>query len=117
MYINSTSTFSLIAAPSAAPLNLVASSNSPYRVTLQWSPPPLIDRNGVILYYKSQIREVETGQTHTLTSYQLNVSFESLHPHYNYQCKVAAHTAAGTGPYSDVQLVQTQSAGIFPMFL
>lgn len=82
---------------------------------MKWSPPPLIDRNGVILYYESQITEVETGQTQMLTSSQLNVSFESLHPHYNYQCKVAAHTAAGTGPYSDVQLVQTHSAGNIPM--
>jgi len=34
-----------------------------------------------------------------------------LHPYYNYECKVAAHTIAGTGPYTQAVIVQTHEAG------
>ena len=98
-------------APSAAPLSVQASSNSPYRISLQWSPPPEINRNGMILSYQLRLVEVETEEVHEATSTELNAVVASLHPHYNYECKVAAHTAAGAGPFSDSQSVQTQSAG------
>ena len=87
-------------------------SNSSYNITIQWSPPPEIDRNGVILYYQINVTETETGTEFTWTSSENNTTRDSLHPHYHYECRVAASTVVGIGPYSAVETVQTLPAGI-----
>lgn len=56
--------------------------------------------------------ETETATVHDWTSSEEIAARDSLHPHYNYECSVAAHTAGGTGPYSQSQTVQTLSTGI-----
>ena len=101
-----------IAAPSAAPLEVEASSNSSYNITIQWSSPPEIDRNGVIVYYEIHVTETETGNEFRWTSTELNTTLGSLHAYYHYDCRVAAHTAAGTGPFSTVEIIQTLPAGM-----
>lgn len=86
-------------------------SKGPYSITLQWSPPPHIDRNGVIIYYQLKLEEAETEAVLELTSPELMTTLNSLHPHFNYECSVAAHTSAGTGPFSGALRIQTLSAG------
>ena len=96
-----------ITAPSAAPLNVQVSLKGPYSITLEWSPPPPIDRNGVIIYYQLKLEEVETETVLEWTSPELMTTRNSLHPHFNYNCSVAAHTSAGTGPFSGELQVST----------
>ena len=103
--------YNFITAPSAAPLSVQVSSKGPYSITLEWSPPPPIDRNGVIIYYQLKLEEVETETVLEWTSPELMTTRNSLHPHFNYKCSVAAHTSAGTGPFSGELQVQTLSTG------
>ena len=74
-------------------------AQSPTVLLFTWSPPPLVDINGIILYYVVELRETETGQRWTLTTPGVNLTVESLHPYFTYQCEVAAHTV-GRGPFS-----------------
>jgi len=48
----------------------------------------------------------------TFVSVAAQINIGSLHPYYNYECKVAAHTIAGTGPYTGAVIVQTHEAGL-----
>jgi hypothetical protein len=100
----------LEAVPSAAPLAVQAFSNSSYNITILWSPPPEIDRNGVIIYYEIQLTETETGTEFQWTSPELTTTRGSLHPHFHYEFRVAARTSIGTGPSSAVETVQTLPA-------
>ena len=107
----------LIAAPSAAPLAVQAFPSSSYNITILWSPPPEIDRNGVIIYYEIQLTETETGTEFQWTSPELTTTRGSLHPHFHYEFRVAARTSIGTGPSSAVETVQTLPAGTSLLFL
>jgi hypothetical protein len=100
----------LEAAPSAAPLAVQAFPNSSYNITILWTPPPKIDRNGVIIYYEIQLTETENGTEFEWTSPELTTTRSSLHPHFHYEFRVAAHTSVGTGPFSAVEIVQTLPA-------
>ena len=104
---------SIDAAPSAAPVDVEVFSNSSYNITLQWGPPPEIDRNGILLYYQIAVTESETGTEFQWTSSELNTTRGSLHPHYHYECRVAASTAVGSGPFSPVETIRTFPAGIY----
>ena len=101
----------LIAAPSAVPHAVQAFPNSSYNITILWSPPPEIDRNDVIIYYEIQLTETETGTEFQWTAPELTTTRDSLHPHFHYEIRVAAHTSVGTGPFSAVETVQTLPAG------
>ena len=67
---------------------------------LLWAPPDYYHQNGVITSYEIQITEVETGTVTAHTSFSTSLSVQSVHPAYTYQCKVAAVTIAGTGPFT-----------------
>ena len=97
-------------APSAPPRSLSGIAISSTVVTLTWSSPPLSDINGIIRNYVIRIWERETTQVWILQVTNSSVNITSLHPYYNYECEVAAHTIA-TGPYTDPVSVQTMEAG------
>ena len=79
-------------------------------VILTWTLPPLIDINGIIRNYVIRIRERETSQVWIFQTTNSRINITSLHPYYNYECEVAAHTIA-TGPYTNSVRVQTMEAG------
>ena len=79
-------------------------------VILTWSSPPLIDINGIIRNYFIRIRERETSRVWIFQTTNSQINVTSLHPYYNYECNVAAHTIA-TGPYTNPVSVQTMEAG------
>ena len=81
-------------------------AQSPTILSFTWSPPPSVDVNGIILYYVVELREMETGQRLTFTALGVNLTVESLHPYFTYQCEVAAHTV-GRGPFSDTFQLKT----------
>ena len=88
-----------LAAPSSPPQSVGGVAQSPTVLFFTWSPPPLVDINGIILYYVVELREIETGQRYSFTAPGVNLTVESLHPYFTYQCEVAAHTV-GRGPFS-----------------
>ena len=97
-------------APSAPPRSPSGIAVSSTVVTLTWSSPPLIDINGIIRNYVIRIRERETSRVWIFQATNSHINITSLHPYYNYECEVAAHTIA-TGPYTDPVSVQTMEAG------
>ena len=105
MYIN----FST--APSSPPLSLMGSSQSSTIIDLSWDPPPAIDINGVLQYYSIRVIESETSRSWSFVHVEPEITVGSLHPYYNYDCKVAAYTV-GLGPYTNITLVQTHEAGV-----
>ena len=97
-------------APSAPPQSLSGIAISSTVVTLTWSSPPLIDTNGIVRNFMIRIRERETSRMWITEATNSHTNITSLHPYYNYECEVAAHTIA-TGPYTDPVSVQTMEAG------
>ena len=72
-----------------------------------WSPPPPIHTNGVIEKYVVKVTERETGQMWTFFAFDEDILVGSLHPHYHYDCRVAAFTIA-EGTLSSIITVQTE---------
>ena len=97
-------------APSAPPRSLSGIAINSTVVILTWTLPPLIDINGIIRNYVIRIRERETSQVWIFQTTNSHINVTSLHPYYNYECEVAAHTIA-TGPYTNPVSVQTMEAG------
>ena len=97
--------------PSAPPNNVTGYVESSTLVMFAWLAPPLIDQNGVIQYYVVKLLEVETGALWTFFAVEEDINIGSLHPYYNYECTVAAHTVIGTGPHSIAITVLTEEAG------
>ena len=90
-------------APSAAPGNLQVTPISPYSLHLQWSPPPLEHRNGIIRRYNivlSQLNSETRVQQSTLTN---SITVRGLKAYTTYKCKVAAYTTALSPFSSEVQ--------------
>ena len=79
-------------------------------IELAWSPPPTDTHNGEIVYYIIFYRELQTGQNTTVTSFNTVIILGNLHPFYNYNITVAAHTVA-TGPSSTPLHTQTLEDG------
>ena len=72
-----------------------------------WFPPPAIQINGIIMKYVVNVTERETNQTWTFISFAQYIIVGFLHPHYHYECRVAAFTIA-EGTLSSVVTVQTE---------
>ena len=97
--------------PTSPPQNLGVSALNSTSISLSWMPPPLIDQNGIIREYRITITEVETGSVLGFTSTTTALIVPSLHPYYNYQCKVNAYTI-DHGPYTEDFTVRTLEDGM-----
>lgn len=93
-------------APTAPPQSPSAIAQGSRDIMLTWSPPPPIHINGIILYYRVRVTERETGQLFPFVTPLQQLPVHDLHPHYYYDCMVAAFTV-GDGPFSSNFTVQT----------
>ncbi len=98
--------------PSSPIQNPIISGHTFNSVSLMWSAPAPEDRNGPIIEYKINVTVISTGQTYVLTSSTTNLEVTSLRPFTDYMFRIAALTAAGTGPYSTTLSITTLPAGI-----
>ncbi len=81
-------------------------------VSLMWSPPPLVDQNGIIVNYSLILRDLQySANDITSISSTNNHIFTSLNEFNNYSCQVAAATIIGFGPYSEPKMLMTRQAG------
>lgn len=98
--------------PSGPPQSLTGSVESSTLILLSWEPPSPYNRNGEIIYNLIDINEHETGRFWTLPVFNSRITayVGSLHPHYHYECRVAAHTI-GLGPYSESIILLTEQEG------
>lgn len=70
-------------------------------VLITWQPPPLDDRNGIIISYVITISlEVNDTVPQQYITSSLNVMVVGLHPFSTYVVAVAAETGVGRGPFS-----------------
>lgn len=85
-------------------------AHSPTLITLQWSPPPPIDVNGVLRHYVVEVTETDTGRDWSFVALGPSLILGSLHPYYNYSARVAAYTIE-LGPFTELFFVQTNQSG------
>ena len=67
--------------------------------------------NGILTGYIINVTERETGATFERNTTETSIVLSDLHPHYVYECRVAAYTVA-PGPFSTVFAVQVLMAGM-----
>ena len=77
---------------------------------LSWVPPTVDERNGIIIVYRINITEVDTGSVRSLVSHNTQIGIHFLHPYYTYICTVSAVTV-GEGPFSENFSVRTLEDG------
>ena len=89
-------------APSAAPQNPSSThfAGSSTSLNLTWYPPPIEDRNGIVLYYIIVMTELETGAQFEFSSNFTFIYLDSLHAYYSYTFQIAAVTIS-QGPFSN----------------
>ena len=104
-------TLPLLAAPSGAPLNIVAEANSSRSILVQWDPPPLQQQNGVLTGYTVNITQIAGEQRFHFQTTEQSLYVEGLTPHTTYECIIAAMTRVGTGPFSGIFTLQTFEEG------
>ena len=94
----------LLVAPSDAPLNpsvLIVDSKT---INILWYPPAFEHQNGVIVHYIVSIFEASTNNVSEYISYTTTLHLTSLHPHYQYNIKIAAVTTA-QGPFTEETII------------
>ena len=97
-------------APGASPTNISSSNVSENSFTINWSPPPESDWNGIIDYYVVNVTQTDNiSETMTKETSSTYFTVYGLHPFYNYTYQVAAHTVA-LGPFSKPQTLITNEA-------
>ena len=78
---------------------------------LSWNDLPPEYHNGLIRYYLVNITELDSRTVFTYTTTTTNFTAHFLHPYYYYVCSVSAVTVS-LGPYSDIQIIQTEIDGM-----
>ena len=109
--------YSVLTVPTAPPQSFTVTVLGPRSLRLSWTPPPSDQQNGEILGYTVTVANVETGREEESNTTSTSYSPSSLHPYYTYQCKVAAFTSVGLGPFSGVVSRRTRQAGKFLEFV
>ena len=97
-------------APSAAPTSVRESGVTSSSITVQWGAVDCIDRNGDITGYSVRYGVQGSGSTQTrdVSGGSLTeATISSLMPSTTYSIQVAAVNSAGTGVYSDRQVIET----------
>ena len=102
----------MLSAPSSAPTGLTATDVGQRNITIEWSPPPAEDWNGVIRFYILEIVEIETGAVLTINLTTTGEILGNLHPYYTYHISIAAVTL-DIGPFSLPISVTTLQAGMY----
>ena len=112
-------------APDASPTHLRATPTS-RSVTLQWSPPPVLNRNGILTHYVVVLANKTWSITQNVTGEQRkrreadsegvgeetqSLTVEHLKPFTNYTWEVAAVSDFGPGPASDGMAFKTDQDG------
>ena len=100
-------------APSGAPLfNNIMPNKTSTTLDLEWEPPLRQHRNGIIIRYSLQIRNVATGNVSVLNNiHSTNTTVRQLLPYTTYEYQIAAYTSVGRGPFTSPLSIQTNQDG------
>lgn len=102
--------FSLLV-PSAPPraISVVAPDSS--SLSISWSPPGILDINGVIRQYIVNVSVMDTLEHYQYTADNTSLIITELHPYYTYTVYVAAVTIS-IGPFSSGNTIRTPPNGM-----
>ena len=96
-------------APSGTPREVTRVNTTSTEITVQWREVPCIDRNGDIIGYTVRYYTI-SGSNITLRNYSDTVTtLVDLTPFTNYSIEVAAFNVNGTGPFSTLVYLRTDS--------
>ena len=101
--------------PTGSPLNVTTTSVNATALLVTWVAPSADLQNGIIIQYRINLTESETGVITYFTVLNiLQTTLTDLHPYYNYQVTVAASITIGLGPYSTEATNNVQVAQLLP---
>ncbi len=92
--------------PSGYPVSLRATSISPRKVHLAWSPPPTELTNGIITNYMVTVIGVQSNENYTVETSTAQYNVTTL-PYTSYMFSVSANTIVGSGPISPQLVIET----------
>ena len=99
-------------APSAPPQNVTAHSLTSSSFILDWDPPPIEQRNGVIRNYTISVELLGNATAYNITvTNSTQYFFMTLLPFFTYRITVAAVTDPGMGPSSSAMDVILPESG------
>lgn len=94
--------------PSGYPRNVEVTVSSPYSLTIEWQPPALQHRNGLITNYVVNVsvndQDSALNDQHVVRSTSLTLQTQ---PYTTYMVTVAAATVIGQGPFSTEEIATT----------
>lgn len=102
--------------PSSPPSNVSGNIRFSTLLELSWTPPPAMDRNGLIISYVVKLSAVETDSVWTLFAVNEDIKIGSLNYSYHYNCTVAASTTVGVGPFSPPIIIQIEESGLCGLY-
>uniref|UniRef100_A0A3B3R5S9 Fibronectin type-III domain-containing protein n=1 Tax=Paramormyrops kingsleyae TaxID=1676925 RepID=A0A3B3R5S9_9TELE len=97
--------------PASYPRSIRVESASATSALLSWQPLPLAERNGRIIKYGLQYKDINNPQSPTefiVMAPQSSTTLDGLNPDTIYDVKVCAFTSKGSGPYSPSVQLRTQ---------
>ena len=98
----------LCTVPAGPPRQVMIIAENSTSITLCWIAPATT--NGVITEYQLQCNSSDHGQVfnRTVKGSQTATTLSGLLPYTNYSCNITAHTSAGGGPSTTVNIATAQ---------
>jgi len=99
--------------PGGPPLNQHGSAVNSTAIIFTWDPPAVEARNGVITGYSLIFLELATNSSsqYNQSGARIEAVIGQLHPYYDYECRIAAETFIGRGPYGEPFITRTLQDG------
>ena len=92
--------------PSSPPGRLTVIVVNSTTLKVSFSPPPIIDHNGLLTGYVIRFNRIGSGVTKSVTTTTTTIFISGLEKFVNYSITVASMNANGTGPFSNPPVVQ-----------
>ena len=105
-------TLSIVAVPSSPPSSVTVTS-TPTTITVQWGPVDCIHLNGDITGYTVRVSAGGEAERTVSVADSVNATISGFIPFTEYTVSVAAENSAGTGVYSNMISIQTESEQTF----
>ena len=93
--------------PNGPPQNFTVVVDSSRSLILNWTPPLLLDANGIIVDYTITVISNSGNSSFQTGSSTIRYTLTALRPYVHYTCLVAAHTVIGRGPFSSQFTITT----------
>lgn len=103
--------FIIFAAPSGPPEGVTVGDTLSTSFIVIWQPPANENQNGLILGYTVKIVDLSSNNETQIYVTETTLEVFDLMPFTQYEVAIAAHNAAGRGPFSVIITVETEESG------